>query len=413
MSVIVDDRDPLVEYSPQGGWGHPSPGSQAAIQYQGTTTRSIVQGDTATFKFSATGVAVFGTLAPSKLGLKDVPSMTFSIDGQEGTAYVAPVVTQTDPSLFHQTLWTSGVLAEGLHTLTMTVGPNVPSIINLDYLMYNTSSTAEKTLFIDDSDPRVEYLDWQEVDPARTRRNLQHTGHEAQSSQSLISFSFEGTFASLNGIILPGTQPEDFNASVVIDGGEPFTLPPFNPTSEPIFNYELFRKTDLEPGDHSMTVSVFSGQQAFALDYFSTGAAPTTPRANSASNLSAVADPSAASSASLASSSITMVTPTSGNNLGHGPSVTASSSERVPLAALIGCILGGVAVLLLLIFAGVFIWRRRGRKLEDKQVHRASIASRWSGRRESVATLVTLQDVEAQPGTEYRKSHLTPRYLSY
>ncbi|KAJ7174091.1 hypothetical protein C8R43DRAFT_1058086 [Mycena crocata] len=403
MSVIVDDRDPLVEYSPQGGWGTPNGRGGSSAEYQRTTTRSTQKGDTATFKFEGTGVAVYGTIGSGSSSINEGASMTFSIDGASPTPYTAPVVTQNTP-LFHQSLWTSGPLAEGSHTLTMTVGPNQQSIIYLDYLMYNTTSTAGKTVFIDDADPDIIYsLDWKGVDPKFIPVYFQHTGRVTPSSSSSISLSFEGTFVSLNGVIFG--KPENLNGSVAIDGGEALTItPPPTPDSKSHvrLNYPLFSKSDLAPGSHNMTVFITNGQ-SFAVDYLLTGTEPMAPPKTS--NTSSEPPPTSTSSDSLLQASST----SSSTHVTAG----VSSSDHISLAALIGCVLGGVAVLLLMIFSGVFIWRRRARRFNAERSDRISVTSPWRERRESVATMVTLQDAEAQINTEYRKSQLTPRYLAY
>jgi hypothetical protein len=114
-------------------------------------------------------------------------NLAFTIEGSTGL-FVAPT---TSSDIYHQLVFASATLEEGSHTLSIIHNSSgfVPSI-SLDYFLYNTTSTAGKTVFIDDSDPRIQYESgWvrgQDVN------SFQHTVHTSQSTGSVLSFTFEG-----------------------------------------------------------------------------------------------------------------------------------------------------------------------------------------------------------------------------
>lgn len=62
--------------------------------------------------------------------------------------------------------------------------------IFLDYVLYNTSFTAGKTIFIDDSDTRVEYsAGWETL---TLDSYFLQTAHITLESESWMSLAFEG-----------------------------------------------------------------------------------------------------------------------------------------------------------------------------------------------------------------------------
>jgi hypothetical protein len=127
--------------------------------------------------------------------------MEFSIDGSPSSSYTAPLIL-SNSSLFHQALWTSEVLPEGPHTLliTQSSAESQNGTVSLDYLLYNTTSTSGKTIFIDDADddPRVEYSSasrWNtQFTTGSTNRFFKHTTHSRESIGSAVTFKFEGAY---------------------------------------------------------------------------------------------------------------------------------------------------------------------------------------------------------------------------
>jgi hypothetical protein len=114
-------------------------------------------------------------------------TLVFTVEGSIGS-FMAPA---TPSDIYHQLFFASATLEEGSHTLSIvhnSVG-HLPTI-SLDYFLYNTTSTAGKTLFIDDSDPRIQYdSDWERV---QDNNSFQHTVHMSQSTGAVMSLNFEG-----------------------------------------------------------------------------------------------------------------------------------------------------------------------------------------------------------------------------
>ncbi|KAJ7607016.1 hypothetical protein B0H17DRAFT_1153993 [Mycena rosella] len=149
--VIVDDHDPSLRYST--GW-NPSPcvfipsallqlmmrAAENAFQFAGTMTGpgglgSV--GSTATYEFEGTSISVFGlTRADSTK-----PNMTleFAIDGSfQKSATIQPHQFET----YHLKFFESPTLADGHHTLEITISSINSTDVLLDYLIYEASQNA-------------------------------------------------------------------------------------------------------------------------------------------------------------------------------------------------------------------------------------------------------------------------------
>ncbi|KAJ7653851.1 hypothetical protein B0H17DRAFT_1214512 [Mycena rosella] len=134
--VIVDDQDPSLRYST--GW-NPSP-SENAFQFAGTMTGpgglgSV--GSTATYEFEGTSISVFGlTRADST---KTNMTLEFAIDGSfQKSATIQPHQFET----FHLKFFESPTLADGHHTLEITISSINSTDVLLDYLIYEASQNA-------------------------------------------------------------------------------------------------------------------------------------------------------------------------------------------------------------------------------------------------------------------------------
>ncbi|KAJ7704866.1 hypothetical protein B0H17DRAFT_695946 [Mycena rosella] len=176
LDINICDLKP-VQYN--GQWGD----TGSSTDYLATTRAAGTQGSTATFKFEGTSVGVFGTVGSGNGG-----SMGFSIDGSPSSSYSAPSLQSV---LFHQSLWLSGDLPGGEHTLSITqnsAGTDKNEIF-LDYFIYNTTSTAGKTLFIDDADLRVEYSasGWK---PFSVNGVFKQTSHSSTSPGATVTLNF-------------------------------------------------------------------------------------------------------------------------------------------------------------------------------------------------------------------------------
>ncbi|KAJ6576057.1 hypothetical protein DFH09DRAFT_1150288 [Mycena vulgaris] len=398
MSVIVDDRDSLVQYIP--GWRTHDLGRP--VEFRSTTSSPGVTGDKAEFTFDGSSVSVFGTVGPGTTG----SSMTFSVDGgPDGSYTVTP--GNFNSTIHHQLFWSSPVLSEGLHTLLITSSQSGDELF-LDYLLYNTTSTAGKTIFVDDSDSGVEYSSgWQlnNSDPY-----FQHTTHFSGSPGSWFSFTFEGTALSVHGPCTTGPQGEGFQASVVLDGSSQNLTPPAQSSAITTFNNLLFTSPALSQGSHTINITVL-GEIPLFVDYFlvSTDSDAT---ANSFAATTAIAP------TTIPSTMSPVPIPTAGAQSSLPLDGSLQSGKSSHVAAIVGGTIGTL-VFLVLLLAGILLWRRRSRRQNSPPSNCDFLepsVSRWAGKgghvRDSMATLTNF-GMEGKGGSQLQEPRPGSRYLYY
>ncbi|KAJ7869525.1 hypothetical protein B0H13DRAFT_2350915 [Mycena leptocephala] len=372
-TVIVDDSDShQVQYNPQANWqqkGKPT-------EFRGTTMFSNQPNDSATFTFVGTSVSVYGTVEKGDGG----ENLAFTIEGSTGL-FVAP---HASSDTYHQLIFASATLEEGSHTLSIIHNSTGhPPTIDLDYFLYNTTSTAGKTVFIDDSDPRIRYESgWeQRVD----NNSFQHTNHASQSAGAVLSFTFEGSSISFNGLILPNVG---LNASVVIDEAAPLPI-----TSQgqkgPTENSLLFSSSELTPGNHTIVITTLN-DHPLIIDYF-------------------LVQAGAASSSDSTSTSILTSTPLPQATMPVPQHAVNSKSPLIP------AVIGGSVTLLLILVLGLFgmlWWRRRARRNKKDQPSFITLKHR----RQSELSVATLTNEDAQSrhdNGEFSKPQQPPHYIYY
>ncbi|KAJ6511167.1 hypothetical protein C8R45DRAFT_402134 [Mycena sanguinolenta] len=351
MSVIVDDNDPLVQYSPPGGWST----SGVAPEFEVTAHASATPGDTATLVFEGISIGVYGSVAPSS----GQSSLNFSIDGMDMGSFKAPPVPV---AVHNQLFWTSPVFNEKQHTLVVTVNTSELRSLTLflDYFVYITNSTAGQTLLIDDTDASVDYSPdgWQSFNS--TDNCLESTQHVSTSIGSWATASFNGTGISLFGP--PGQK--GFSASIVVDGTQPVT----SRSQTGLGENQLFNTSGLSPGPHTINVTILEGN--LGIDYsivsHAGSPAPATPQPASAPT----------------------GTPQSG------------SSKTTPLiVATVGGAIGGLIVLVLL--SAVMIWQRRRRSARRNNIQPGvSVLPRWVRRDTDDPSITTPRPFQSSETTE-------------
>ncbi|KAJ7490752.1 hypothetical protein FB451DRAFT_625500 [Mycena latifolia] len=370
MSVIVDDRDDQVQY--HGEWEQRS---GSAPEYQSTSSASMTRGDNATFTFEGTSIGIFGTVGPG-----NGATMNFSVDQSPRNSYTAPPAPST---LFHQLLWSSGLLSDGSHTLLITQDSSEiqKSVIFLDYILYNATSTAGKTLFVDDGDARAEYSSGWNVTGGNG--NFEQAAHFSTSVGSSVSLAFEGTFVSVNGPVFFGTDGEGFSASVAIDGVSPCPIAQYNPSQvQTTFNNVLFTTSTLAPGNHTIVIPALD-DHPLSVDYFLFGDLTNT----------------SGSATSPIPTILPEIFPSTSQN---------SKSSNVP--AIIGGALGGL-VFFTLVVAGLFLRRRRARSFTGSG-RRTHIIPGWAQRRPTLVSSVrTALNIETQNSESVARLAVDPFLL--
>ncbi|KAF8158787.1 hypothetical protein K438DRAFT_2026036 [Mycena galopus ATCC 62051] len=230
-------------------WGRP----------RGFTVREpLALGETATLAFNGTYIAVYGTVASNGSA-----GWNFSIDGRPSGAFI---VTEQSAPGNNIPFWNSSALEDAAHTLTIVVDhdskiSNARTLF-LDYFVYNTTSTAEKSVLIDDSETVVITYspDWQACNDCDS--NLQRTQHVSGADGSSVALCFEGTQISLFGTGSP--------LFVVIDGASVNLQSQNDPPDK-----QLFQSALLPQGNHTMNITVGSST---AIDYFLVTTNLTFPR---------------------------------------------------------------------------------------------------------------------------------------
>ncbi|KAJ6590675.1 hypothetical protein DFH09DRAFT_1307213 [Mycena vulgaris] len=305
MSVLIDDDNPLVLYNLPGGWAKKG---NSSSEFEATTHVSGTRGDTATLAFEGTSISVYGTIGFSA----GQSRLNFSVDSTEAGSYIPPQLPVATHNLI---FWTSPIYPQGSHQLVVTIDLNpLNRTFFLDYFVYTTTSTAGKTVLIDDNDRNVTYSDnWQNSNDSDDC--LERTKHVSKSAGSWVVVPFDGTQISLIGA--PGQK--GFKASVSIDGSSAGEI------SQSQNENQLFNSAVLSPGPHTINVTVLSGN-SMAVDYFLVSSDSTT---------------------SLSAPS------------GLGASQTSNTAKHTPLGAIIGGAIGGLVLLAIVVLAFILIQRRR------------------------------------------------------
>ncbi|KAF7334557.1 Right-handed parallel beta-helix repeat-containing protein [Mycena venus] len=398
MSILVDDNDPLVQYnSESGGWvreGLPP-------EFDATVHASSTQGDTATLAFEGTSISLYGTLGKGN----GQSRLLFSIDGADAGSYQG---TAESAAVHNLHFWTSASLDDAPHRLVVTVDQDATLNPNhtflLDYFVYDTTSTAGKTLLIDDGDSSITYsLNWQSVNNADDC--LERTKHVSESAGSWATVTFQGTQISL---VVPSSQ-QAFNASIIVDGSK--WGPPIPQTDK---SNQFWLSPLLPQGTHTINVTVLDGNP-LALDYLllTTNVDLADPSVVCVSSPTAVTSTTPTLTASSSSATASNSSP------GVTPVVTQfSSSTTTKPQLLIGAVMAGpVAVFVFIVaslLAFIFIRRRKRRARDPPTRNRNSsggsdwhLVSQWVGRNELTTAIrpFLASEAEEMEPPPYRVKH--------
>ncbi|KAG5645123.1 hypothetical protein DXG03_006840 [Asterophora parasitica] len=130
--VIVDDQDPRIQYS-ENHWFL----AGSANEYATSTHGSRSSKGKATFTFTGTSIAVYGTISDTGT-YKTGPASTYSIDGASPATYSA---VPTESKQYGVQFYRSPALADGEHTLVIA-NTLENAFFWLDYLEYTPAVQA-------------------------------------------------------------------------------------------------------------------------------------------------------------------------------------------------------------------------------------------------------------------------------
>ncbi|KAF7334560.1 hypothetical protein MVEN_02285900 [Mycena venus] len=387
MNVLVDDNNPLVQYSNYSrGWRLPS-GSGQPQEFNRTTHEPLSPDESATLAFNGTSITVFGTVAN-----KGKARMNFSIDGRPSGSFE---VDEGSAQGHNMRFWNASDLKDTLHNLSIIVDHDslirTSRTLFLDYFVYTTTSTAGKLVLIDDSDTALRYSKsgWHSQNDSDS--SLERTQHFSDKGGSWVCLSFEGTQISLFGT---GPTP----SFATIDGSS--SLVNLRSRDDPPSDKQFFQSSTLSPGNHTLNITV--GPQT-AIDYFLVTTESDPPSTSLSSSSIGLTDPA----------------PTGASKLPAGaPQATGGlkTSKPLPIAAIVGGAVGGLALLLLVLVA-VLMWRRRARRADQPAFEYPATSESyypWANKRVSVTSLTTLtEENEGQRPKNFEKERPPSRYIYY
>ncbi|KAJ7055761.1 hypothetical protein C8F01DRAFT_1029869 [Mycena amicta] len=291
--AIVDDRDPLIQYT--GSWAN----AGSAEEFKSTTRCSTIAGSTAALTFTGTSLDVYGTI-PANVD-PSTGALSFVIDNSIQGSF-QPTTAASD--LHHQSLWTSPALSSGSHTLVITTQTTTAGKcgVYLDYITFTTTSKDVPAYFIDDRDSRIAYQPaWVQEG---SEQDFMGTSQKSPGAGSKLTLEFEGRGISFFG----GINNNASRASATLDGGAPQT---FTASSNILFLNTPFytSPSDLAAGNHTLVFTSETDAVVWA-DYFlvlpSLDSSPT-----SSGPTTSIQTPS-----SSATSSIPFSSPSHRNNTG-------------------------------------------------------------------------------------------------
>ncbi|KAJ6522354.1 hypothetical protein DFH09DRAFT_1047527 [Mycena vulgaris] len=269
--VIVDDQDPNFRFSP--GWGPTT--AENRFEFGETMTAPGPQGATASYDFNGTSISVFCRTAANPNNT--TTTFNFVIDHQ----FVNSTVVQADRfEPFHEKMFSSPPLADGPHTLDITLTNITSPDIFLDYLIYEASpnSTLNRggRLLVLDTSPYLAYSQGWSPGIVGLRPGLLESVVSLNNSVSgaadmgaTVAFNFTVTCIAFEVRGLLVSPFPSAVASYSLDGGAWTDVQmPFNVTdySNAVSNFEFIGQTFNEVGTHSLVITpLIPG--AFFLDY--------------------------------------------------------------------------------------------------------------------------------------------------
>ncbi|KIM26746.1 hypothetical protein M408DRAFT_25032 [Serendipita vermifera MAFF 305830] len=158
---VVDDSDPGIVY--HGNWTKLAAVTTLAIsggttnEYNSTVHGSHTAGDTLTYSFTGTSLGVWGTL--DRTAMLGSPNATFTMDNLPPFTFNQTGHVKSDlpnNSMSHLLLYQSPRLADGEHTLTVTVAPSATqAMFYVDFFMIEKEGPGN--VIVDDFDMRLSF----------------------------------------------------------------------------------------------------------------------------------------------------------------------------------------------------------------------------------------------------------------
>ncbi|KAF7332732.1 hypothetical protein MKEN_00156600 [Mycena kentingensis (nom. inval.)] len=250
--AIIDDSDARVHYA--GNWVTGGAGQE----YAQTTHCSQLQGSTASLTFVGTSISVYGTV----VGQHTNSSLSFVIDNDASLTgtYTPPATFAGDQH--HELLFASPRLSGSgdgdgdEHTLVITQGAVAERcVLYLDFFIYapTTASAGSEAVvdpyFVDDRDARVVYQPpWNLLG---SQQDFMHTSQSTSKKGSTLSFEFDGRGISYYAGITAGNTSLTL---ITLDDGPTSTFIPSTPSGVISLNNLIYDSGDIKDGKHKLVV---------------------------------------------------------------------------------------------------------------------------------------------------------------
>ncbi|KAJ7642119.1 hypothetical protein FB45DRAFT_1126382 [Roridomyces roridus] len=347
--ILVDDTEASIQYSPQSWFpvdtGVLNNGNFGPV-YNATSHATTSNNASFTYAFNGTSILVQGNIDLANTDNITDPTWNCSVDGQA-------IPTQTFS--FPESNWPlceQDALPAGEHVLSVQVHSRGQPFY-FDSLIYTplpgATLRSSAVMLLVDGDAAVNYS------PGWFNDDQQMT----QTPGAQVTLNFQGTSATIVGLLSNSYPPNATSASYVIDGGQPVSFP-LNEfrggSSSTQYNIPFLTTPTLPYGSHVLTVT-YGGDRnhtPLGVKYFSV----TT---NSTLN-----DTPSKPVASLSPSSA------------PSTNFTPNSSPRTRTG--IGIVVGGVVVVLVVLALAIIgvwlVWRRRR---QSRNAHAVNMLDPYPG----------------------------------
>ncbi|KZT18748.1 hypothetical protein NEOLEDRAFT_1152426 [Neolentinus lepideus HHB14362 ss-1] len=336
-TVTIDNPNPLITYLPSGAWVFRTPsnpadaaldGAYARYSMGGTFSLTSTYSASASFTFNGTSVTLYGANRYNH-GFYNI-----TLDGTFQGSFNC---STDDPNGVWGPLYWSGELEEGSHTVVFINAPVPPNNIwlDLDYVGVSstfsrgfitfTTSVSTQTTLVQDTDPS---FDW--------RGSGWSTNVTNENQYNGTSGQLGGVHISRDSVQIYGVLgPSQGSYSIALDD-QPISQIPNGYQDYFYADTLLYAASELPVGLHNVTLTnLASSYTCLGIDYAIAGLARVVP-----------------------STSTSAISPTAAGT--HSSNLPNSTNPKTSIGAIVGGVVGGVAVLSL-VLAGLWFFRCRRR----------------------------------------------------
>ncbi|EAU88910.1 hypothetical protein CC1G_10556 [Coprinopsis cinerea okayama7 len=341
--VVVDDDDPSFQFT--GDWmvrRDPFAGYRGfGTTYRGSQHGTNTSGNL-TFSYIGKEIVLYGTSAVARNSNDDgwTPEWHCQIDGE-------PVVVENSypgpANNFPLCSW-DGLFGRGdFHTLFVNATAGDGGVFWVDSIRYRPEYDArleKPTVLIEHTDPSIMYTagNWQTITDSHGDAIL------AMQPGSALGVAFTGTKLTWVGWTPDNYPRGNSTGTYSLDGGEPVTFDIQGlPSTYTLRNQYYFELEDLEPGvEHTLVVEHKGSSTPLVLDYLLVEEGDFRMPTNPTKVTPSMDDSSPSSSARVSEPA-------------H------HSKDKPPVGAIVGGVIGGLALIVILIL-GILFYKRRSRR---------------------------------------------------